>query len=249
MRPLGAARDLAPDENWQASVQGALHASTTIIVILGTTSGLNWELQTIKELNYLRKVIIVFPPTGVHYDAIHPIVQELIPLHDPAMQCKKSLLMFSDSVDRWQLVISDQRWGQDYERALILAIELSGLPAVDRDGCPPWSTDLLSGMALVNVRAVALSACIRASDYNDVLAAYARVIITRANTIKLVRLTSAAAPMKPKGMLISLLPTTIKPFRRRVTVLNKHAFGRVGNQSAPTSHRVECQNWPGRRVQ
>lgn len=59
--PLGAARHYVTGD-WQSEVRDWIHASRMIVVILGSTPGLGWELEQLLRLRVLPKVVLVLPP-------------------------------------------------------------------------------------------------------------------------------------------------------------------------------------------
>lgn len=63
--PLGAARMYVRETDWKNRVQQLIGTSRLIVVVLGKTEGLGWEISTISKLGIWDKTIIVFPPVGV----------------------------------------------------------------------------------------------------------------------------------------------------------------------------------------
>lgn len=61
-RPLGAARQYMSNEEWQQKVGELAKEALIIILILGRTKGVKWELSRLAQLNQLKKVILVIPP-------------------------------------------------------------------------------------------------------------------------------------------------------------------------------------------
>jgi hypothetical protein len=135
LKPLGAARDLATSQDWQTRIQNALLDASVVIMVLGLTPGLRWELHTIRELGVLNKTIFIFPPADrADVSVIREIVRELLPTVHAVWSEKysKPLLLFSDENQNWHLAISDKQAEQDYQYALLLAIEFgshSAMPA------------------------------------------------------------------------------------------------------------------------
>jgi hypothetical protein len=60
--PLGAARQYCQGTEWQEIVRSLMQASALIIVGVGRSAGLAWEIATIRDANLLTKTIFVFPP-------------------------------------------------------------------------------------------------------------------------------------------------------------------------------------------
>ncbi|MFL5384134.1 MAG: hypothetical protein ACJ8GN_16555 [Longimicrobiaceae bacterium] len=63
LRPAGAAREYFPHDRWQAAVLKLMDEAAFIIVLLGFTAGLDWEIQRVAERGHQRKTIFVLPPT------------------------------------------------------------------------------------------------------------------------------------------------------------------------------------------
>jgi hypothetical protein len=61
---LGAAREYLDDIKWQAEVEQRISAARGIVVVLGRTEGLAWELETIERLGAMQRTIVVVPPLG-----------------------------------------------------------------------------------------------------------------------------------------------------------------------------------------
>jgi hypothetical protein len=60
--PLGAARDYVPDESWQQKVEQMMAQASIIVLVVGRTEGLNWELGKLIELGLIRKLVLLLPP-------------------------------------------------------------------------------------------------------------------------------------------------------------------------------------------
>jgi hypothetical protein len=61
--PLGAARKYVTDD-WQGEVLDLINKCQLIVVILGKTNGLAWEIQQLIRLGVLKKLILVIPPVN-----------------------------------------------------------------------------------------------------------------------------------------------------------------------------------------
>lgn len=64
LAPLGAARDYVSDDVWQREVEQRIHEASLIVLMLGRTEGLAWELLRVQRLDQLRKLIMLFPPAA-----------------------------------------------------------------------------------------------------------------------------------------------------------------------------------------
>jgi hypothetical protein len=85
--PLGAARDVSSDEDWQNKVLTYLAASQIVVCFLGKTRSFLWEIDRIVAEGKLDETLIVLPPSYPHdrrlfHDA--PNLAGLIGLRDEA---------------------------------------------------------------------------------------------------------------------------------------------------------------------
>lgn len=60
--PLGAARDYVDNEDWQARIEELSSSSSMLLVILGRTEGVLWEIRRIVASGLLTRTVVVFPP-------------------------------------------------------------------------------------------------------------------------------------------------------------------------------------------
>jgi hypothetical protein len=60
--PLGAARRYCQGTEWQEIVRSLMQASALIVVGVGRSAGLAWEIATIRAASLLTKTVFVFPP-------------------------------------------------------------------------------------------------------------------------------------------------------------------------------------------
>jgi hypothetical protein len=64
--PQGGLRHYMPDDldeqEWQKEVELAMCTARIIVVVLGTTKSLNWEMKRIEELQLLKKTVFLMPP-------------------------------------------------------------------------------------------------------------------------------------------------------------------------------------------
>jgi DNA uptake protein ComE-like DNA-binding protein len=63
--PLGAARDYVSDGSWHQKVEQLMAQASIIVVVVGRTEGLAWELTKIIELGLTRKLVLLLPPVQV----------------------------------------------------------------------------------------------------------------------------------------------------------------------------------------
>jgi hypothetical protein len=59
---LGAIRAHLSEDEWRASVLRWFAASRLVLMLLGTTKWVSWELQTLIDLGHARKTLLIFPP-------------------------------------------------------------------------------------------------------------------------------------------------------------------------------------------
>jgi uncharacterized membrane protein len=60
--PVGAARDYVANEDWQCRVSSLLPEALAIVVVVGATDGLAWELREIFKVGARGKVLLILPP-------------------------------------------------------------------------------------------------------------------------------------------------------------------------------------------
>lgn len=63
--PIGAAREQLSERQWRNTVERRMSKAALIVVMLGRTAGLAWEIETLVRLRLWHKVLLVFPPVGV----------------------------------------------------------------------------------------------------------------------------------------------------------------------------------------
>jgi hypothetical protein len=61
-RPLGAAREYLDDEEWQDEVKERMLDTGLLVIVLGRTKGLVWEMEKAAELGLGRRLLVVLPP-------------------------------------------------------------------------------------------------------------------------------------------------------------------------------------------
>lgn len=64
LQPLGAARDYYSDDNWQSAVEQLAEDARAIVVVVGRSPGLVWEIQNIRRRGRLAKTVFVLPPVS-----------------------------------------------------------------------------------------------------------------------------------------------------------------------------------------
>jgi len=61
---LGAAREYLSDQKWQGRVLELIPKCRVIILLVGTTGGLGWEMDQLVRFNMLHKLILLLPPVN-----------------------------------------------------------------------------------------------------------------------------------------------------------------------------------------
>jgi len=59
---LGAAREHLPDDQWRERVAEFMHDSRAVVMTIGATDGLQWEIERVAAARDVAKTIFVFPP-------------------------------------------------------------------------------------------------------------------------------------------------------------------------------------------
>jgi hypothetical protein len=67
---LGASRQYFSDDEWQAAIHRWMDESRLVVVMVGLTRGVTWEIAQLLARGHMGKVIFVFPPRGEAYDGI-----------------------------------------------------------------------------------------------------------------------------------------------------------------------------------
>ncbi len=62
---LGAARDHLSDDEWRDGVTGWMAAARAVVMAIGSTRGVQWEIATLATHGHLDKTVFLFPPTDV----------------------------------------------------------------------------------------------------------------------------------------------------------------------------------------
>lgn len=62
LAPLGSAREHVPHAQWRERAAALIDEAQAIVVVLGVSAGLRWELEHITKCNATRKLFLVIPP-------------------------------------------------------------------------------------------------------------------------------------------------------------------------------------------
>lgn len=77
--PLGAARENIANECWQDDVKKYMDQAAWIVLIVGSTKNLRWEISQILERGHRGKTLVVFPPTYHDPEANKHLLIEALP--------------------------------------------------------------------------------------------------------------------------------------------------------------------------
>ncbi|MDI3467135.1 MAG: hypothetical protein OJF50_005956 [Nitrospira sp.] len=79
VRPLGAARTYASNEEWQTKVLDLAAKSSHLVIILDTTPGVRWELEQVMPRFENRNVTLLFPPslTDVDFERVRELLSHV----------------------------------------------------------------------------------------------------------------------------------------------------------------------------
>jgi hypothetical protein len=137
LSPLGAARDYVPDAFWQDEVKQRIRDAAVVVLVIGTSQGLAWELARLRDLAQLHKLILLFPPAD---DVVNRWFTLLghdrttgTPFLPDAVRPEQTLaLIYAD--DLTPIIIEGKRDEWSYQTALrlggMLAITTGAEPAV-----------------------------------------------------------------------------------------------------------------------
>jgi hypothetical protein len=137
LSPLGAARDYVPDTTWQNEVQQRIHDAAVVVLVIGTSQGLVWELSRLRDLGQLHKLILVFPPADDVVDRWHTLLGrtravETSILPDEVRPEQTLALIYAD--DLTPIIIEGKRDERSYETALRLGGMLAITAGTEPDG-------------------------------------------------------------------------------------------------------------------
>ena len=132
---LGAARAYFHDDEWQAEIRRWMDQSRLVVVIVGHTPGVNWELHELHVRQHVGKVLYVFPPlanqwaglaTAERRKRLEKIRESLAetPLKDllAALPVEQLIALHTRPDGGVMAMTSEQEDGFDYTLALKLAI-------------------------------------------------------------------------------------------------------------------------------
>jgi hypothetical protein len=64
LAPIGAARTHLGDRTWREGVENLMPAARLIVITVGGTAGLTWEIAKVSELGLWERTVLLFPPVS-----------------------------------------------------------------------------------------------------------------------------------------------------------------------------------------
>ncbi len=127
LKSLGAARDHLPEDEWRQGVRERMAAARAIVVTLGTTEGLRWEMEQLAGGGHLGRTIFVFPPepADVLSERWRFTSQTVIaPGHESELPAPvdRTLTAVADSTGAWRVSVGDVRDEATFRVGLDLAM-------------------------------------------------------------------------------------------------------------------------------
>jgi hypothetical protein len=130
IQSLGAARELLPNETWQQGVSERMDAALAVVVIVGATEGLRWELSELVSGDHLARTVFVFPPaaddvirTRWHFTA-EALSEGADGAPDFPVQPERVLTALMDSRSTWHATVADVRDEANYRAALDYSLSM-----------------------------------------------------------------------------------------------------------------------------
>lgn len=78
-RDIGAARVQCPHDEWQAFIQNWMKKARLIVLVVGKSDGVAWELETIRKNGFLRKTIVVLSDSVDQPQMLLQFVRDYVP--------------------------------------------------------------------------------------------------------------------------------------------------------------------------
>jgi hypothetical protein len=105
--PLGACRLYVDDQHWQEVVHDLIRRSACVLIRLGRTDGLRWELQEAARLLMPEQLVLYLPLGGgwfrgdrqKHYEKLREWADECLPLHLPELIGNACVIYFDAGWD------------------------------------------------------------------------------------------------------------------------------------------------------
>ncbi len=138
--PIGASRCYFAAECWRDEVRELLHQAQLIVVIMGATAGLGWELELLATNNLLHRTLVICPP-GTPQQQVQRwarLKQSITHLMTPAWLAEEVpaglLAAVFPTQGECAEIVGDYLYGECYQEAVSLGIRMiqhcgSGTPA------------------------------------------------------------------------------------------------------------------------
>jgi hypothetical protein len=120
--PIGAARDYVAGDKWRERIREFVSAAAAVILVLGRTRGLEWEMRTIAELGSVEKLVIVVPPVArrdllPRWERLVSIFPELGRVPEELI-LDQALIVRISPLGQPVVITSKSRLEDDYDRAM-----------------------------------------------------------------------------------------------------------------------------------
>jgi hypothetical protein len=119
---LGAARMYLPDDEWQAKVQQLSGEARLVIVRVGQSEGLRWEIGELVRQDNPVKLLFLLPARPAHYAAFRDWADRVLPVPLPEVAPAGRLLMFGSD---WRPTVLPRR--ATLKRSLAPFLEQNGI--------------------------------------------------------------------------------------------------------------------------
>jgi hypothetical protein len=145
--PLGAAREYLDQEQWQKEVEKRIDQARAVVVVLGRTSGLLWELQAIERLGATDRMLIVVPPVDdSEAERRWGVLERMVRAEQvgwqalPPVARSRMLVGILDGGQRWSVMTGRPSDEYHYEIALEASVGLLAGRAPTPQGMPDDDT-------------------------------------------------------------------------------------------------------------
>lgn len=125
--PLGAVRNYFEGDEWRSGVQELMRQASVIVLALGRTESLQWELERLAASNLLSRTIVVVPPVkpgevNQRWATLHSTAAKAMSMLPEAIDAKHTLALAFPAGAPPQLVTSTRRDDWAYEAAIDAAV-------------------------------------------------------------------------------------------------------------------------------
>jgi hypothetical protein len=122
--PLGAAREYLDPATWRDEIEERVQDAGAVVMVLGRSKGLLWELEAIVRLGATNKTMVVIPPIAEderleRWKAFDELATRTgLPLPTDSRRWRALVLTFDSDRGGWGLVTADREDEYAYEVAL-----------------------------------------------------------------------------------------------------------------------------------